>query len=92
MVEATKPIPVTAATDWPQVLADAASAPVRLEHAGVVYRLSREDEGVWAGYDPELLRDGLRRSAGMITPEDAERMKALVYRGREEGTRPLDRP
>jgi hypothetical protein len=35
---------------------------------------------------------GLRRFAGLISREGAERLKADLYRAREEGTRPLDRP
>jgi hypothetical protein len=86
------PIPVTAATSLTEVLDEAAGSPVRLERNGVVYRLMREQDDLWAGYDPEQVREGLRRVAGLITPEEAARMKELVYRGREEGTRPLDRP
>ena len=91
---ATTTIRITETTDWPRLLDEAASAPVRLERDGVVFRLAREaeEEDIWAGYDPERVREGLRLFAGMITPEEAERMKELVYRGREEGTRPIDRP
>ena len=92
MLTATKTVTVTDTTDWPSLLDEAANSPVRLERDGVVYRLSREDEDIWTGYDPERVREGLRLYAGMITPEEAERMKELVYRGREEGTRPIDRP
>ena len=88
----TDPIPVTAATTLTEVLDEAAGSPVRLERNGVVYRLVREQDDVWADYDPERVREGLRRVAGLITPEEAERMKELVYRGREAGTRPIDRP
>ena len=88
----TDPIPVTAATTLAEVLDEAAATPVRLERNGVVYRLMREQDDVWAGYDPEKVREGLRHVAGLITPEEATRMKETVYRGREEGTRPIDRP
>jgi hypothetical protein len=92
MTSDPSPIPVTDATTLTEVLDEAAGTPVRLERSGVVYRLSREDADIWAGYDPERVRAGLRRVAGLITPEEATRMKELVYRGREEGTRPIDRP
>ncbi len=68
------------------------AAVIVLERNGVRYRLSREDADPWANYDPAKVRAGLRRFAGLITPEDAERLKADIYRAREEGTRPLDRP
>lgn len=87
-----KPIPVDEATKLTAILDEAAANPVRLERDGVVYRVVREDADPWAGYDPEQVRAGLRRFAGSITAEDAERLKALVYRAREEGTRPSTRP
>jgi hypothetical protein len=92
MMTVPKPIPVTEATTLTDVLDKAAGTPVRLERNGVVFRVSREEADPWAGYDPERVRAGLREVAGLITPEEAARMKELVYRGREEGTRPLDRP
>lgn len=92
MVTYPKPIPVDDETKLTTILDEAEANPVRLERDGVVYRVVREDADPWADYDPERVREGLRRFAGMITPEEAERMKALVYRAREEGTRPLRRP
>ncbi len=71
---------------------DEAATPVVLERDGVRYRLSREEDDPWAHYDPAKLRAALRQVAGTITPEEGERLKELIYRGREEGTRPPDRP
>lgn len=68
------------------------AAVIVLERNGVRYRLSREDDDPWANYDPAKVRAGLRRFAGLISREDAERLKADIYRARGEGTRPLDRP
>jgi hypothetical protein len=94
MVAAHRPIKVTDERDLVQPLDRAVAEPVLLERDGIVYRLSRADEidDIWEGYDPERVRAGLRAMSGNITADDAERMKALVYRGREEGTRPPDRP
>jgi len=90
-----KTIQVTAETDLPALLDDAAAGPLILERGGERFRLSR-DEGdavdPWADYDPERVREGLRQVAGMITPEEAEAWKEAVYRAREDGTRPPDRP
>ncbi len=86
-----KTVRVTEQTDLPELLDDAAKEPVILERGGERFRLSRADD-LFADYDPERVRDGLRRFAGTISPEEGERLKALVYRGREEGTRPPDRP
>ncbi len=87
-----KTIRVTEETDLPELLEDAAKGPVILERGGKRFRLTRADDDLWATYDPERVRDGLRRFAGSISPEEGERLKALIYRGREEGTRPIDRP
>lgn len=91
MATTAKTIEVTKQTDILDLLADAAREPIILEHGGERFRLSREDD-LFAGYDPERVRDGLRRFAGTISREEGERLKALVYQGREDGTRPPDRP
>lgn len=75
-----------------QALAEANGAPVILERNGARFRVSRDEDDLWANYDPAAVRAGLRKFAGMISPEDAERLKESIYRGREEGTRPIDRP
>jgi hypothetical protein len=40
----------------------------------------------------EEFRAALRAVAGTLTPEEGERLKRDIYRWREEGTRPIDRP
>jgi hypothetical protein len=67
-------------------------APVVLLRGKERFRVIRDPEDPWAHYDPERVRAGLRKFAGIITPEEGERIKEAIYRGREEGTRPLDRP
>lgn len=67
-------------------------SPIILVRNGARFRVTRDPDDPWARYDPDKVREGLRRFAGMLTAEDAERIKAMIYRGREEGTRPLDRP
>ena len=91
---ATEPltIKVDPESELARALAGSEPSSIRLDVSGVRYRVSREDDDLWANYDPERVRAGLRRFAGSISPEDAQRLKELIYRGREEGTRPLDRP
>lgn len=45
-----------------------------------------------ANHDPENLRAGIRAAAGTISEEEAERWIQDLYRWREEGSRPWDRP
>jgi hypothetical protein len=42
--------------------------------------------------DREAFREALRTAGRIFTPEEAERLEQDIYRWREEGTRPLDRP
>jgi hypothetical protein len=65
---------------------------VVLVRNGRRFRVTRDADDPWANYDPEKVRAGLRKFAGMLTPEEGERIKEAIYRGREEGTRPLERP
>lgn len=67
-------------------------SPIVLVRNGFRYRVTRDPDDPWANYDPEKVREGLRKVAGLITEEEADRIKERIYRGREEGTRPLDRP
>jgi hypothetical protein len=75
-----------------RLLQEADETGLRLEQNGITYRVTREVEDPWAGYDPEAVRAGMEAGAGAITPEEAEYLKAYIYRGREQDTRPADRP
>jgi hypothetical protein len=90
MANEIRTITIDPESELGQALAD--DADVVLQRGGVRYRVSRTEDDLFADYDPERVRDGLRRFAGTITAEEAERLKAIVYQGREDGTRPLDRP
>jgi hypothetical protein len=94
MVAQRKAIKVTPESDLIHLLDDAAEEPLLLEKDGVVFRLSVADntDDLWAGYDPERTRRILREMAGSISQEEAERIKALIRKGRDEGTRPANRP
>lgn len=85
MVASRRTVKVTPNSDIIRLLDDAANEPVYLAREGVVYRLSRADEieDIWAGYDPAQVRAGLKAMAGIISAEEGERLKELVYLGRE---------
>src|SRR5690348_17190342 len=46
----------------------------------------------WDGYDPEKVRAAVTKTAGALSPEDADAMLAELYRARDEGSRPATRP
>lgn len=92
MVAVIKTIDVEPGSELDRLLEEADGATLRLVRHGVRYRLEPEDEDPWADYDPERAGAGMRAAAGSLSVEDAERLKEYIYRGREEGTRPIDRP
>lgn len=65
---------------------------VVLVHGESRFRVIRERDDPWENYDPARLRAGLKKVAGLLTPEEGERIIEAIYRGREEGSRPLSRP
>ena len=73
-------------------LADADETPVVLDSNGVRFRVMRAEGDLWADCDPEAVLEGLREIAGTLSAEEGERTKTRIYRGREEGTRPITRP
>jgi hypothetical protein len=54
--------------------------------------VNREAEDPWAAYDPAKFRAGLKKVAGLLSPDEGDRIIETIYRGREEGTRPITRP
>ncbi len=82
----TDTIEVDPESEVGDLLAQAENAPIVLTRNGVRFRLEREPNELEAGYDPERLREELRRHAGTLEPEDGERWQEMIYRGREEGS------
>jgi hypothetical protein len=66
-------------------------ASLRLESHGMIYRVTREANAT-DSYDPEKVRAAVQAAAGMLTPIQGEALKSYLYRARQEGTRPADRP
>ena len=90
---ATEPLTITVdpESELARALGEADESPVRFDVRGVRYRVHREEADPFADYDPAQVRRSLARYAGSWGDLDAEALKAHVYRGREDGTRP-DRP
>ncbi len=89
MAKARKRIEVAQGTVVARLLDKAARTPLLLETDGELYRLQRADDDIWADYDPEKVREALTKYADRWQDTDIE---AFIYRGREEGTKPLSTP
>jgi hypothetical protein len=92
MAKAPLTITIDPDSELGRALDDTDGPPVILERNGARFLVTRDPDDPWANYNPEKVRAGLRKFAGMLTPEEGERIKETIYRGREEGTRPIDRP
>lgn len=57
---------------------------------GERFRVSRNETNLTD--DDEEFEEALRGVFGTLTPEEAERRTQDIYRWREEGTRPINRP
>ncbi|MGH2585782.1 MAG: hypothetical protein ACRDJE_12785 [Dehalococcoidia bacterium] len=93
MVGETKTVKVTPGSEVDRLLDEVDGTSLILERDGVRYRLTREpDEDIWEGYDPEAVRKALAETAGSWADLDTDKLIADIYRWREEGSRPADRP
>lgn len=64
--------------------------PIVLVRGETRYLVTPEDP--WTNYDTERLRESLRKVAGTFTEEEGERIKEMIYRSREEGSRAPSAP
>lgn len=79
-------------SDLGRALDESTDDAVVLQRGSTRFRVTREAADPWANYDPAKLRAGLKKVAGLLSPEDGDRIIEDIYRGREEGTRPITRP
>ncbi len=94
MTMAKEPVTITIDPDSElgRALDDSDGSPVVLVRGDARFRVVPAADDLWADYDPEAVLAALHAAAGTLSPEEGERIKQLIYRGREEGTRPLSRP
>ena len=90
MVVGPKRIRVEDGTDLGRALDESDKTPVELEKDGVVFLVRRHDGDALPSYDAEAVRATLRKAPKLLTPEEAETLKAEVYLARERGTRPAE--
>jgi hypothetical protein len=92
MADKSLTITVDPESDLGRALDESDATTAVLVKDGARFRVVRDPDDPWATYDPESVLEGLREIAGTLSPEEGARMKEIVYRGREEGTRPITRP
>jgi hypothetical protein len=87
-----KRIKVEPGSELARLLEEANEAPLLLEKDGVLYQVTPSGrEAIWADYDPERVRAGLRESAGALSGVDTEQLLADIHASREQrrsGNRP----
>ncbi len=92
MLNESHTIKVAPDSELARLLEEAGDTPLLLEKDGTLYRLSREDENLWAGYDAEKVRAAIAQTAGSWADVDTDQVIAALYRARETGARPTTRP
>ena len=92
MAKEPRTITIDPDSELGRALDQSAGEPVLLLRNGTRFRVTRDPDDLWTNYDPESVLEGLHEIAGTLSPAEGERMKDIIYRGREEGTRPITRP
>ena len=87
MAAETKVINVAPESELGRFLEEIGEAPVVLEKDGERYVLAREDaHDIWAGYDPEKVRQALLQSAGALADIDRESLLSDIHAAREQNS------
>lgn len=86
-----KRIKVTAETELPSLLAEAARKPLILDHDGKLFRLEPENPLAFEPDRERVLRT-LEATVGIVPDPDGDAAIAAVYAARQAGSRPPDRP
>jgi hypothetical protein len=79
-------------SDLARALAAVDETHIALVSGGRRYLLRRDPFGSAADHDPGAFLKALHAVVGTLTPEEGERLKRGIYRWREEGSRPIQRP
>ena len=84
MYSQPKHIKVKPGSELARLLEEADEAPLLLEKDGVLYRLTAQEEDIWADYDPERVRAGLKESAGALAGVDTKQLLADIRQSRKQ--------
>ena len=87
MATETKVINVAPESELGRFLEEIGVAPVILDRDGERYVLAREDaHDLWAGYDPEKVRQALLQSADALGGIDRESLLSDIHAAREQNS------
>ncbi len=92
MLRERKPINVDPDSELGHLLDEATEIPLILEKDGIRYRLGRDNEESWPEISDEEYQKVLDATIGSWSDVDADALIKDIYRRREEGSRPIDRP
>jgi hypothetical protein len=84
MATELKTIIVQPGSELAEVVDEAADGPVRLVKDGQRFRLVREENGLFADYDPDRVREALRRSFGVLRGVDIDELQRDLKEQREQ--------
>jgi hypothetical protein len=92
VIATAKTIEVVPGSELDRLLDEANGAPLVLVKDGIRFRVERETDqtDIWAGYDPEKVRQAFRQAAGAWRNIDTEALKADIraQRGQDSVGRP----
>ena len=77
-----------------RLLEEVGTAPITLEKEGELFTLVRQDtKDIWANYDPEKVREALRRCKGILAGVERESLLSDIRAAREQDStgRPIGR-
>lgn len=84
-------INVEPGSELDRVLDEAQDTSLRLVCGGDRFRLHRETDDIWEGYDPDLARESTLAFSGVWKDFDAEAFKAYIRERRRTKNRPTVR-
>ena len=80
-----KRIKVEPGSELARLLDEVNEAPLLLEKDGVLYHLTPSaQEDIWADYDPERVKAGLKESAGALSGVDTKQLLEDIHASREQ--------
>lgn len=92
MLREPKTITVDPDSELGHLLDEATDAPLVLEKSGVRYLVSRDSSRARPDMSKEHYQKVLDETLGSWSDIDADALIKDIYRWREEGSRPIDRP